>query len=95
LDKGTLIEAVFNQPDNLVVPLPVGILMIGLVFAEVIEIELQQHIAKVRQRLIEAYEGDDGWKGYMNGMMGMNTFSDLIVKYKADKAMLLDLIKVS
>jgi F-type H+/Na+-transporting ATPase subunit alpha len=94
LDKGVLLEAVFNQSDDLVVPLPVGVLLVALVYAEIIEASLVVNMGAIRLRLIHAYEGDRNWKHYIDSIMGMNTFGDLIAKITTDKSMLTSLIEI-
>jgi F-type H+/Na+-transporting ATPase subunit alpha len=93
LDKGILLEAVFNQSDDLVVPLPVGVLLVALVYAEAIDVSVASRISAIRLRLIHAYEGDRNWKHYMEGIMGLDTFVDLISKVGNDKSMLISLIE--
>jgi F-type H+-transporting ATPase subunit alpha len=93
LIKGSMIDAIFSQGDSLVVPLPISALLVGLVFADMGG-DSPETIAVIRSQLMMAYSGDLGWKEYIDKLMVLATFDELVAKLAQDRQLLTPLLTV-
>lgn len=96
LDKGNKLYQIFNQPPSVSVPLSIQIVICAFVWGNSLtEIESKISLAEIRQLLIDAYFSKEDARSYIDELMNVPNFLELVDKISANRQKIWSLCEIN
>lgn len=84
LHKYDLLMAILQQPDDLVLPLPVVLVLVGVVMVGMAAEMKVEDFEKTQEKVCDTYMIDSVWKKYLDGLMTLADWPTLAARLKQD-----------
>lgn len=94
LNRGEKLVDFFDQPITLIVPLPVQLTLIGMIWNDLFTAEVGARIHAYRQHLVDAYKTDPTAKQVFDSVSTTRNFKELAAKVAENKDYLIELCKM-
>lgn len=88
LSRGEKLIAFFNQPIELVMPLPVQLTLIGMIWSDILSRDSGARIHAYRQRLIDAYVSDQEVNNTLSSITEAVSFNEMLIRINQNRELL-------